>query len=73
MIFVVRRINDDLALINFNGDVCLWTRRKARKSGVCYVTSRRFDRWSQVFGPLGNKQYRYLRVIATWVTSFPCS
>lgn len=44
-----------------------WSRRTARKSGVCAATGKPYQRGDEVYGPVGNQMNRADRVLASWV------
>lgn len=52
-------------------DGLLWSRRRARKAGVCAMTSKAFEVGALVFGPLTNKTGRHRRISAEWVKNHP--
>jgi hypothetical protein len=69
---IVRRPAEGLAIIAHpSGDTALWARRKLRKSCVCPGTNERLQPGDLAYGPIGNQQYRAVRISASLIDALP--
>jgi hypothetical protein len=66
---IEKQVTEGVYRVRTGGDWALWTRRKLRKDSVCAATGERLPKGAVAYGPLGNQQYRWMRMSAAVVES----
>lgn len=62
MISVLQALSPNLMRVSYHGHQALWSVRDSRKECKCAVCYEDIPKDREVFGSIGNQQYRYVRI-----------